>query len=143
MSDATKHLCSDPVTTGARVRYADTDRMGVAYYATYLVWFEIGRAEFMRELGYTYKRCEEDGLILPVIKAEVQYHRPARYDDELRISTWLSDMGRVKVQFYYEITNGADDTLVASGSTEHAALAPSGKPIRIPDPVRKILTRGV
>ena len=78
------------IVTELRVRYAETDQMGVVYYANYLVWFEVGRVEFMRSLGFDYKQMEvEDGCILPVIEATCRYKAPARYDDELLIETRL------------------------------------------------------
>ena len=72
--------------TRVRVRYADTDRMGVVYYANYLVWFEVGRTEWLRETGWSYREMEADGIALPVIEAQCEYRQPARYDDEIEIA---------------------------------------------------------
>ncbi len=74
-------------TTTLRVRYAETDRMGVVYYANYLVWFEVARADLLRTLGWTYREMEESGVYLPVIEAHCEYRRPARYDDDVEIRT--------------------------------------------------------
>ena len=73
--------------TRVRVRYADTDRMGVVYYANYLVWFEVGRTEWLRETGWSYREMESEGVALPVIEARCEYRQPARYDDEVEIAT--------------------------------------------------------
>src|SRR5687767_15246932 len=82
-----------------RVRYAETDRMGVVYYANYLVWFEVARADLMRSLGWTYREMEESGVILPVIEAHCEYKRPARYDDEIEIQTTATIESPVRMTF--------------------------------------------
>ena len=90
-------------TTRVRVRYAETDRMGVVYYANYLVWFEVGRTELLRTLGWSYREMEQAGIGLPVIEATCLYHRPARYDDELEIRTEGTLVSAVRMQFDYQI----------------------------------------
>ena len=125
--------------TRLRVRYADTDRMGVVYYANYLVWFEVGRTEWLRETGWTYRDMESDGLALPVIEAHCEYRQPARYDDEIEITTRATLLSPVRLRFDYEITRVADDTLSAAGHTIHAAIDHAGKPCRMPARVREIL----
>jgi acyl-CoA thioester hydrolase len=115
--------------TTTRVRYKDTDQMGVVYYANYFVWFELGRSEYFRELGMSYKDLEQNELFLPVVEAYCKYHYPARYDDELSIITTLSMMQEVKLGFRYDIINIKDDKALASGETIHAFVNEKGKPV--------------
>jgi acyl-CoA thioester hydrolase len=121
-----------------RVRYGDTDQMGFAYYANYLRWFEIGRAEMMRSLGTTYRAIEESGIQLPVMEAHCRYLQPARYDDEVAIETGVEHRGRARVRFAYRIVRVADGMLLAHGGTEHCYLDPDGKPSR-PTPMLESL----
>jgi acyl-CoA thioester hydrolase len=118
-----------------RVRYAETDQMGVVYHANYFVWFEIGRTELLRVFGWTYRAMEAAGYALPVIAASCDYHRPARYDDELDIVTRGVLRSPVRLVFEYEIRR-ADERIV-TGRTEHASLNPQGRPVRLPDRVRE------
>jgi acyl-CoA thioester hydrolase len=120
-----------------RVRYAETDRMGVVYYANYLVWFEIGRTELLRTLGWSYREMEEAGVSLPVIEARCTYRRPARYDDELDVRTEGRMLSPVRMEFNYEVVRRADQEIAAEGRTEHAALDPRGRPCRLPDRIRQ------
>jgi acyl-CoA thioester hydrolase len=122
-----------------RVRYADTDRMGVAYYANYLVWFEVGRTEWLRDTGSSYRDIEENGVALPVIEAHCEYRQPARYDDEVEIATRATLLTPVRIRFDYEVTRTADLVLAALGYTVHAALDAAGKPRRLPPHVRQML----
>lgn len=121
-----------------RVRYAETDRMGVVYYANYLVWFEVARADLLRTLGWTYREMEASGISLPVIEARCQYKASARYDDEMRVRTegWIRSP--VRMEFAYEVTRVADGVVAATGVTLHAALGPDGRPCRLPDRIRKV-----
>ena len=121
--------------TRVRARYAETDRMGVVYYANYFVWFEIGRTDWLRETGRSYRDMEVDGVQLPVIEAHCEYRRPAKYDDDLEIRTRATLLTPVRIRFDYEIVRGDDETLVI-GHTVHAALDPSGRPCRVPAYVR-------
>ena len=123
--------------TTVRVRYAETDRMGVVYYANYFVWFEIGRTDWLRETGHSYRAMEDQGVQLPVIEAHCEYRRAAKYDDELEIRTRAALLSPVRIRFDYEIVRG-DETLV-TGHTIHAALDPRGRPCRLPDGVRDLL----
>ncbi len=111
--------------------------MGVVYYANYLVWFEVGRADLMRTLGRTYKQLEEEGVILPVIEAHCEYRQSARYDEEFEIRTTGAVLSPVRLKFLYEIVRRADGESVASGHTIHAAVDPRGKPRRLPEGLRK------
>lgn len=115
--------------TTVRVRYKDTDQMGVAYYANYFVWFEVGRCEYFRGLGMSYRDLEQNEIFLPVIEAFCKYKSPARYDDLLRVVTRLNFLEDVKLGFYYEIFHLGKNTLLANGETIHAFVNRKGKPI--------------
>jgi acyl-CoA thioester hydrolase len=113
-----------PVTTEVRVRYAETDQMGIVYYANYLVWFEIGRVELLRALGLAYSQLEiEHQCILPVIEASCRYRSPARYDDEILIETRPSLLRGSVIKFAYRILRkapeGTEPTVLAEGETVH------------------------
>jgi len=126
--------------TRVRVRYAETDRMGVVYYANYLVWFEVGRTEWLRHSGCSYRQMEhEGGVQLPVIEAHCEYRQPARYDDEIEISARATLLSPERIRFDYRLTRVADDTLLAEGHTIHAAVDLTGRPCRLPDRVRESL----
>jgi acyl-CoA thioester hydrolase len=122
-----------------RARYAETDKMGVVYYANYLVWFEVGRTDLLRAFGWTYREMEAAGVSLPVIEAHCEYRQPVRYDDELDVRTWGMVLSPVRVEFRYEIVRRADRVLAAVGRTMHAALDARGRPCRLPGRVRKAL----
>ncbi len=115
------------VTTEVRVRYAETDQMGIVYYANYLVWFEIGRVELLRTLGFSYNRLEQDHqCILPVVEARCRYRSPARYDDRILIVTRPALLRGAVLKFAYRIfrkasnsQEGAEPTLLAEGETTH------------------------
>jgi acyl-CoA thioester hydrolase len=124
--------------TRVRVRYADTDRMGVVYYANYLVWFEVGRTEWLRETGWSYREMEQDGVSLPVIEAHCEYRRPARYDDEVEIATRATLVTPVRIRFDYEVWRAGEDSPSSVGHTVHAALDPNGRPCRLPPRVRQM-----
>ncbi len=121
-----------------RVRYAETDKMGVVYYANYLVWFEVGRADLLRSLGWTYREMEHAGVSLPVIEAHCEYHRPARYDDEIEVRTEGRMLSPVRMEFQYKVFRRDDQVLTASGRTVHAALDPNGRPCRLPPRIREV-----
>jgi acyl-CoA thioester hydrolase len=121
-----------------RVRYAETDKMGVVYYANYFVWFEVARADLLRNRGWSYREMESAGVSLPVIEAHCAYQRPARYDDELEIMTHGRLLSPVRMEFLYEVKRVADGLTSASGWTRHAALDTSGRPCRLPARVREV-----
>ena len=121
-----------------RVRYAETDKMGVVYYANYLVWFEVGRADLLRSLGWSYREMELAGISLPVIEAHCNYLRPARYDDEIEVKTEGRMLSPVRMEFEYQVVRTQDGTIAAEGKTVHAALDQSGKPCRLPARVREV-----
>jgi acyl-CoA thioester hydrolase len=119
-------------TTTVRVRYAETDAMGVAYYANYFVWMEVARTDLLRSLGWTYREMEESGVVLPVIEATCTYRSPARYDDLLEIRTEGRVMSPVRMEFTYDIAEPNQNRVLASGRTAHAAVTKAGKPCRLP-----------
>jgi acyl-CoA thioester hydrolase len=124
------------VTSLVRVRYAETDQMGVVYYANYFVWFEVGRTDLLRALGWTYREMEAEGFFLPVISAHCDYRQPARYDDTLQILTRGTLISPVRLEFSYQVSRPDDPTTVAAGLTVHAAVDASGRPCRLPDRIR-------
>ena len=119
-----------------RVRYADTDRMGIVYYGTYPQYFEIGRSEFMREKGFTYRRFEEMGYHLVVTGIEITYHNAATYDDLLLVRTSISDVKSRGLTFHYEIYK--DGAIIVEGHTKHICVDGGRKPVRIPSDVLEI-----
>ena len=115
-----------------RVRYAETDQMGVVYYANYLVWMEVGRSDFCRECGFSYRDLErEEQAYLAVAEANCRYLGPARYDDEIVVETEMTRTGSRIVEFSYRIKNGA--TLLAEGCTVHVVLGRDGKRRSMPN----------
>jgi acyl-CoA thioester hydrolase len=122
------------------VRYAETDNMGVVYYANYLVWFEVARADLLREVGWTYREMEADGYLLPVLEANCIYRQPARYDDELDVKTTGAIVSPVRVKFMYDVIRPADGVLLATGYTVHASIDKDGRPCRLPERARALLT---
>ena len=126
-------------SASVRVRYAETDKMQVAYYANYFVWFEVGRCELLCTLGSSYRELEAAGLMLPVIDAHCEYRRPASYDDDLTILTRGSLMSPARVRFDYEVQRPADQAVTAVGRTVHAAVDREGRPTRVPAEIRKVL----
>jgi len=123
--------------SSVRVRYAETDKMGVVYYANYLVWFEVGRTDLLRARGWSYREMEGEGFALPVVEAVCEYRRPALYDDELEVQTTGVLLSPVRVRFDYRVVRPADATTVAEGHTVHASLDRSGKPTRLPARARQ------
>ena len=124
--------------TDVRVRFAETDAQGVAHNSNYLVWFEVARADLLRTLGWSYREMEIAGISLPVIEAQCQYLRPARYDDEIEVKTEGRMVSPVRMEFQYQVIRKEDQTLAATGRTVHAAVDPSGKPCRLPARVREV-----
>ncbi|HET9481944.1 MAG TPA: outer membrane protein assembly factor BamD [Candidatus Polarisedimenticolia bacterium] len=126
-------------TTRLRVRYPETDAMGVVHHTHYLVWFEIGRTELMREAGCSYAEIEKEGIWLPVIEASCRYHSPARYDDEVQVVTRLEEITRVTARFTYRVERPSDGRLLATGGTRHAATDAGGVPRRMPERLAGLL----
>jgi acyl-CoA thioester hydrolase len=116
-----------------RVRYAETDQMGVVYHANYLVWFEVGRVELMRELGFEYKRMEkEDDCRIVVADVHCRYHHSAMYDEVLRIRTRIAESRNRVVKFSYEVIRDADERVLANGETTHVICGRNGRPKLLP-----------
>lgn len=120
-----------------RVSYRDTDKMGVVYYANYFVFFEMGRTELMRQIGFTYDEMEKQGLYFPVINAQCNYHAPAHYDDLITVETTISELKNVTVTFSYKIK--CDDKILVTGSTKHPLVNYAFKPTRIPQNLKDLL----
>ncbi|GIX44292.1 MAG: hypothetical protein KatS3mg130_0700 [Candidatus Sumerlaea sp.] len=131
---AKRHL---PTLTGrdapqVRVTYAQTDRMGVAYYANYFVWFEVGRTELLRSLGQSYREWEDvHGVYLPVAECHCEYRHSAQYDDLLRIETSVSALSKASITFRYQVVREADGLILAQGMTRHPFVNREGKVVRI------------
>jgi acyl-CoA thioester hydrolase len=126
--------------TVTRVRYPETDRMGVAHHTHFLIWFELGRTELMRDLGCTYGELEDrDGVFFPVVGLDAAFRAPARYDERVLISTRLVSVGGARVKFEYTVSREGDGTVLATGSTEHAAVDRRGRPRRLPPDLRRQL----
>jgi acyl-CoA thioester hydrolase len=117
------------VATDLRVRYSETDQMGIVYHAHYLVWFEIGRTEWCRAAGLPYAEMERSGLFIPVTRAECAFRRRSSYDDPIRVVTRMTELGGRGCTFAYEIVNPAGD-LLADGQTRHVFTDAKGRPAR-------------
>ena len=129
----------DATETTVRVRYAETDQMGVVYYANFFIWFEIGRVELLRQLGFDYRNMErEDGCFIAVADARCRYKAPARYDDLLTIRTRLKGVRGPVVHFTYEIVRQADGALLAEGETSHVVTDAQMKMRTLPVKYRRV-----
>jgi acyl-CoA thioester hydrolase len=142
---------TDPTTAKAvwptreiefRVRYAETDQMGVVYHANYLVWCEIGRTEYIRTLGMSYADMERAGVSLAVSELSARFHAAARYDDLIRVRTVLSEARSRMIVFDYEILNGGTGQRLVSARTTLVSLDRAAKPTSLPPTVRALFVRG-
>lgn len=131
------------VETCFRVRFYETDSMGVVHHAAYITWFEEGRSAFTRAIGYPYSQMEAEGLSLAVAEVTARYHRPARYDDEVIIATCLTGLLSRGMNFGYEVRRAADGELLVSGSTRHISVDARGQVRRIPEAVRARWVAGI
>jgi acyl-CoA thioester hydrolase len=126
--------------TRVRVRYAETDKMGVVYHANYLIWFEIGRTEFCRAHGFSYREMErEEGVFLAVAESYCRYKQPAVYDDEIVIRTHIAECRRRSLRFGYEILRAADKEILAEGETTLVAIDSENRVRSIPEKYRQML----
>ncbi|HJT70522.1 MAG TPA: thioesterase family protein [Terriglobales bacterium] len=117
-----------------RVRYAETDQMGVVYHANHFIWFEVGRVEFLRQLGFSYRDMEEnDGCCIAVVDARCRYKAPARYDDEIIVRTHLKNIRESLIHFGYELLRATDGVLLAEGETTHVVTDAEMKKRAIPE----------
>ena len=129
----------DWVSSTLRVRYAETDQMGGVYYANYLIWFEVGRTDLCRKLGFAYREMErEDGLYLIVAEARCRYKTPARYDDEIEVRTCLREQRKRMLVFGYEVYRQPNEELLAEGETVHVITDHSGRPRALPEKYRDV-----
>lgn len=120
-------------TTTVRVRYGETDKMGFVYYGIYPLYYEIGRTELMRDLGLTYKKIEDIGIILPVKSLDIKYHKAAKYDDLLTIKTSIKEIPGVRITFYYEIYNEAKELLNEGNTMLIFVNEKTQRPMKAPD----------
>jgi len=131
------------VTVGSsstlRVRYAETDQMGIAWHGQYFAWFEVGRTDLLRHRGLTYRELEREGLRLPVIEAQARYLKPALYDDLIEIRTQVSALSGARISFLYQVHREGSEGPLATGATSHAAVDPQGRARRLPESVRRLL----
>ncbi|MCM8776033.1 MAG: acyl-CoA thioesterase [Candidatus Omnitrophica bacterium] len=135
-----------------RVLYADTDKLGISYYANYLIWFEAARTEYFRALGILYSDCEKRGYFLPVTECRISYLSPTTYDDLLVIRASVSEMGRSSLCFEYQVfkkdgtlsekdrKGGTAPRLIATGFTRHVFVDQDMHPVRVPDEIRRLVT---
>lgn len=125
--------------TQIRVRYADTDKMGFAYYGNYPKFYEIGRVEAFRALDYPYKEMEESGVGMPVLDMSIKYHRPAKYDDLLTVKVIVPEMPRARIRFEYEIHNESGE-LLNTGETVLAFMhLETGRPVKMPERMKNAM----
>ena len=123
------HTCE----TRLRVRYAETDKMGVVYYANYFVWMEIGRTDYCKSIGFNYREMENDDANMAVVDASCRYIAPARYDDEILVRTFVERLSRRLISFVYAISDGSTGKLLAEGKTVHIPVGKDGKTCSIPE----------
>jgi acyl-CoA thioester hydrolase len=133
-------LESDTTAIEFTVRYAETDQMGIAYHANYLVWCDMARTAYLRDRGLSYRELEAGGLLLAVVEAEVRYRAPARFEDRLRIRCWPRDVSSRGVEFGYAISHADSGSLVATARTALMALDRTHARSRLPPPIRATLS---
>jgi acyl-CoA thioester hydrolase len=135
MTAPSSHSAAALSTHTLQPRYADTDAMGVVYYANYFVYFEVARTNALAELGHPYWEMEKQGILIPVLRAHCEYHGPARYGDTLMVRTTRMRLGRARIRFEYSIhrvEGNHESAALATGFTEHAFVNPDGRPLRPP-----------
>jgi acyl-CoA thioester hydrolase len=123
-----------------RIRYAETDRMGYAYYGNYATYFEVARVEAMRALGIPYKKLEDEGIILPVAEFHVKYKKPAYYDDEITVKVTIKEIPKIRFRFDYETYNSEGDLLNSAFTELVFVNKDTGRPMLIPDHIRTIIS---
>jgi acyl-CoA thioester hydrolase len=123
-------------STDIRVRYQETDNMGVVYYANYLVWFEVARTEYFRSMGLVYRKLEEKGIYLMVASVSCKYRSPAKYDDTVTIETWIEDFKNTSLRFVYKLSVAGRE--IATGDSVHVFTDKSKKPVRIPEEIKSL-----
>jgi acyl-CoA thioester hydrolase len=130
-----------PNETRIRVRYAETDQMGIVYHANYLIWMEVGRVAYCKARGFEYKHMElQDGIFLAVAEARCRYSSPARFDEEVVIRTWVTEANPRMVRFAYEMLLAEGGRKLATGETKHIFLGRDLRPCRLPEKYRESLS---
>lgn len=128
------HVSTAVVTEAPiRVRYAETDQMGVVYHSNYIIWFEVGRVELLRALGYTYREMERDGVHLPVVEVRCRYKQPARYDEALLVRTRIENLRPSLIRFGYEVVRAEDRAVLAEGESTHLVVGAHMQRTSFPD----------
>lgn len=122
-----------------RTRYAETDQMGVVYYGNYPQYLELGRVEWLRSIGFTYKAMEEEGVMMPVVSLQIQYKKPALYDELITIRTKLKELPSTKIEFDYEILNERGELLSTANTILVFVDAKTFRPVRCPEKVLKLI----
>jgi acyl-CoA thioester hydrolase len=130
--------CSE---TRLRVRYAETDQMGVVYYANYFIWMEIGRTDYCKTVGFSYRDMEEEGANMAAVDASCRYIAPARYDDEILVRTTVERLNRRLITFAYSISNAVTGETLAEGQTVHITINKEGRKCSIPEKYLALLAR--
>jgi acyl-CoA thioester hydrolase len=151
MSDSTRGIASAAVNrlaavneTRIRVRYAETDQMGIVYHANHFIWFEVGRVELLRQLGFSYKDMEQqDHCFIAVVDARCRYKSPAIYDDEIIVRTWLKNIRESVIHFGYELLRSGDGTVLAEGETTHIVADPQMRKTALPEKYMKVFREAV
>ena len=128
-----------PVETRLRVRYAETDQMGIVYHANYLIWMEVGRVEYCRAAGIRYRDLErEDGILLAVVEANCRYLSPALYDEEVIVRTWIQQAHPRMLRFAYEMVDAATHRVLATGETKHVFCDRERRRMKLPEKFRAV-----
>jgi acyl-CoA thioester hydrolase len=151
MSDSTRGIASASVNplapvneTRIRVRYAETDQMGIVYHANHFIWFEVGRVELLRQLGFSYKDMEQqDNCFIAVVDARCRYKSPAIYDDEIIVRTWLKNIRESVIHFGYELLRSSDGTVLAEGETTHIVADAQMRKTALPERYMKVFREAV
>ncbi len=125
-----------------RVRYGETDKMGYVYYGNYPLYYEVGRTEMIRKLGWTYKKMEDEGIMMPVLSLNIKYIRPAFYDDELTVKTYIKKMPTMRIDFEYEVFNQNDELLNIGSTTLVFVDSKTMKPQAVPPTLIEKLRKG-
>jgi len=127
------------ITSRIRVRYGETDQMGVVYYANYLVWFEVARTEYCRVLSFPYTEWEKQGVFLPAVESHARYRHSLRYDEVALVKTSVQEVKPHTITFSYQVIREEDDRLAAEGWTRHAFCGSDGGLVRRPEPFYSLL----
>lgn len=141
----TPHVHENATTAEARfrVRYAETDQMGVVYHSNFIIWMEVGRVELLRALGFTYREMEADGLHLPVVEVKCRFKSPAKYDDLIVVHTRMLNLRNSLIHFGYEIRRAGEETLLAEGESVHIVVGPDMQRRPIPEKYMGIFTKAM